>query len=38
MIGILFQSVLLTFFQTYVKHELRKNKIIVEFTTDFFRY
>jgi hypothetical protein len=31
-------SVLLVFSQSYVKHDLRKNKIVVVSTTSFFRY
>jgi hypothetical protein len=31
-------SVLLAFFQSYVKHDLRKNKIVMASTTGFFRY
>jgi hypothetical protein len=31
-------SVLLAFSQTYVKHDLRKNKIVVASTTGFFRH
>jgi hypothetical protein len=31
-------SVLLGFFQSYVKHDLRKNKIVVTSITDFFRH
>jgi hypothetical protein len=32
------RSVLLTFSQSYVKHDLKKNKILVVSTTGFFRY
>jgi hypothetical protein len=31
-------SVLLSFSQSYVKHDLRKNKIVVASITDFFRH
>jgi hypothetical protein len=31
-------SVLLAFSQTYVKLDLRKNKIVMAFTTGFFRH
>jgi hypothetical protein len=32
------RSVLLAFSQFYVKHDLRKYKIVVAFTTVFFRH
>jgi hypothetical protein len=35
MLGVFFPSVLLTFSQSYVKYDLRKNKIVVAPTTDF---
>jgi hypothetical protein len=31
-------NVLLTFFQTYIKHDLRKNKIVMASTIGFFRH
>jgi hypothetical protein len=31
-------SILLTFSQSYVEHDLRKNKIVVAFTIDFFKH
>jgi hypothetical protein len=30
--------VLIAFFQSYVEHDLRKNKIVIVFTTGFFRH
>jgi hypothetical protein len=31
-------SVLIAFSQSYVKHDLRKNKIVMAFTTPFFKH
>ena len=31
-------SVLIAFFQSYVKYDLRKNKIVVVSTTGFFKH